>query len=217
MADPVQLHGYRYSVYNRIARLVLLSKGVEHRTIEVDPFAELSPAYLKLHPFGRVPVLIHGGFTLFETNAITRYVDRGFDGPPLQPEGACALARMDQLISVVDSYAYRPMVRQVSSHGFFRPLFGEPGSREEVDSGLEASAPVLSFLDSIAGEGLVLDGLRITLADCHLAPMIDYFVRAEEGKAALSRRPALQRWWDRISGLEIMEATDPFRVEAASG
>lgn len=210
MADPVHLHGYRYSVYNRIARLVLLSKEVEHRTIEVNPFAELSEAYSMLHPFGRVPVLTHGAFELFETGAITRYVDRAFNGPPLQPERAAALARMDQVIAVIDAYAYWPMVRQVSSHAFFRPFFGEPSSREEVDLGLEASRKVLSFLDRIAGEGEVLTGRDITLADCHLAPMIDYFVRAEEGKEALSPHLALQGWWEQVSVLGVLNATDPF-------
>lgn len=210
MADPVHLHGYRYSVYNRIARVTLLSKNVDHERIEVDPFAELSEAYLRLHPFGRVPVLVHGAFELFETSAITRYVDGAFDGPPLQPERAAALARMDQVIAVIDAYAYWPMVRQVSSHAFFRPFIGEPSSREEVDLGLEASRKVLSFLDRVAGEGEVLTGRDITLADCHLAPMIDYFVRAEEGKEALSPHLALQKWWDRVSVWDALQATDPF-------
>lgn len=216
MADPVHLHGYRYSVYNRIARLALLAKDVEHGTIEVNPFAGLSEAYLELHPFGRVPVLTHGAFRLFETGAITRYVDRAFAGRPLQPGSPAALARMDQLISVIDSYAYWPMVRQVSSHGFFRPLFEEPSSREEIDAGLEASGKVLAFLDGVAGEGLVLGGAEITLADCHLAPVMDYFVRAEEGKDALSSHPALQRWWDWMSVSDMLKATDPFTAGEAS-
>jgi glutathione S-transferase len=216
MADPVHLHGYRYSVYNRIARLVLLLKRVEHQTIEVDPFAELSEAYLRLHPFGRVPVLTHGAFKLFETNAITRYIDRAFEGRPLQPESAAALARMDQVIAVIDAYAYWPMVRQVSSHAFSRPFFGEPSSREEIDRGLEASAKVLSFLEGVAGEGEVLTGRDVTLADCHLAPVIDYFVRAEEGRAALSPHPALRRWWDQVSALDVLNATDPFAAQTAS-
>jgi glutathione S-transferase len=217
MTDRVHLHGWRYSVYTRIARLALLSKGVGHETTEVDPFAGLSKAYLGLNPFGRVPSLTHGSFELFETGAITRYVDRAFEGPPLQPEGASALARMDQAISVIDSYAYRPMVRQVASHGFFRPFLGEPSDREEVASGLEASAKMLSFLDGVAAEGLVLNGPGFTLADCHLAPMVDYFVRAEEGKAALSGYRALQRWWDRTSVLEALAATDPFAAGEAPG
>ena len=216
MADPVHLHGYRYSFYTRTARLVLLSKQVEHRTIEVDPFAELSEAYLRLHPFGRVPVLTHGAFSLFETSAITRYVDRAFEGLSLQPEGAAASARMDQVIAVVDAYAYWPMVRQVSSHAFFRPFFGEQSSREEVDAGLEASGKILSFLDDVAEEGEVLTGRDITLADCHLAPMMDCFVRAEEGKAALSAHSALRRWWDQVSVLDVLKATDPFTGQTAS-
>jgi glutathione S-transferase len=216
MADPVHLHGYRYSVYNRIARLALLSKKVEHETIEVNPFAELSEEYLRLHPFGRVPVLTHGAFELFETSAITRYIDRAFEGPSLQPGSAAALARMDQVISVVDAYAYWPMVRQVSSHAFFRRFFGEPSSREEIDTGLEASEKILSFLDGVAGEGIVLSGRDISLADCHLAPMMDYFVRADEGKAALSSHIALQKWWDRMSVLDVLKATDPFTGQAAS-
>ncbi len=215
MDDPVHLHGYQYSVYTRTARLALLLKKVEHQTIEVDPFAELSEAYLMLHPFGRVPVLTHGTFELFETSAITRYVDRAFTGPSLQPEDAAALARMDQVISVIDAYAYWPMVRQVSSHAFFRPFFGEPSSREEIDKGLEASAKVLGFLDRVAGEGVVLSGRDISLADCHLAPMMDYFVRAEEGEAALASRPALQTWWDQVSALDVLNATDPFTARSA--
>ena len=210
MADAVHLHGYRYSVYTRIARMALLAKRVEHEVVEVDPFAGPSAACLALHPFGRVPVLVHGAFRLFETGAITRYVDRIFAGVPLQPRSDAALARMDQVISAIDAYGYWPMVRQVSSHGFFRPLFGEQGRREEIDAGLEASRPVLSFLDGVVREGLVLTGRDLTLADFHLAPMIDCFVRAGEGKAALSAWPALQTWWEGMAGLDPLKATDPF-------
>ncbi|HWH17044.1 MAG TPA: glutathione S-transferase domain-containing protein [Allosphingosinicella sp.] len=122
---------------------------------------------------------------------------------------------MDQVISVIDAYAYWPMVRQVSSHAF-RPFFGEPSSREEINRGLEASRKVLSFLNGVAGEGVLLSGRDITLADCHLAPLIDCFVRAEEGKAALSSHLVLQRWWDQMSGLDVLKATDPFADQAAS-
>ena len=216
MEEPVHLHGYRYSVYSRTARLVLLAKKVEHRTVEVDPFAELSEGYLRLNPFCRVPVLSHGSFVLFETGAIARYVDRAFDGPPLQPGDAAALARMDQVMSAIDAYGYWPMVRQVASHAFIRPLFGEQGNRAEIEAGLEASAKVLSFLNGVAGEGVILNGCDITLADYHLAPMMDYFVRAEDGKAALSAHDALRTWWERLSILDILAVTDPLATEPAA-
>src|SRR5260370_15039686 len=119
---PLVLHGYRYSVYVRIARLALAEKGVAYDRVEVNPFAPDVPAsYLALHPFGRVPTLVHGDFVLYETAAITRYVDRAFAGPPLQPDATRSLARMHQALSIVDSYAYWPMVRQGFSQRVFRP------------------------------------------------------------------------------------------------
>ncbi len=127
------LHGYRYSVYNRIVRLALAEKGVAYERVEVNPFApDVPAAYLALHPFGRVPTLVHDGFTLYETAAITRYIDRAFAGPALQPGASQALARMDQIIGVVDAYAYWPLVRQVFSHRVFRPRFGQLGDEAEI-------------------------------------------------------------------------------------
>src|SRR5690349_11276108 len=72
----VELYGYKHSVYAWIARLALREKGCAYEWREVNPFAEDVPAdYLAMHPFKRVPVLVHDGFVLYETSAITRYVD----------------------------------------------------------------------------------------------------------------------------------------------
>ena len=200
----VVLHGYRYSVYVRIARLTLAEKGIAYDQAEVDPFAPDVPAsYLALHPFGRVPTLVHDGFALYETGAITRYIDRAFAGPALQPDEPRALARMDQIIGIVDSYGYWPMVRQVFSHGVFGPRLGRPADAAEVERGLAASAKVLAAL-----EPLVADS-GVTLADLHLGAMTAYFVQASEGAAVLRRHPRLAAWWARLSARPSFAATDP--------
>jgi glutathione S-transferase len=41
--------------------------------------------HLKLHPFGRMPVVEHNGFTLYETQAILRYTLTFFPVSPLFP------------------------------------------------------------------------------------------------------------------------------------
>ncbi len=210
MTDEVVLYGYRLSSYTRTVRLALLMKEVDHSYLEVDPFSEVSGSFSKMHPFGRVPVLRHGSLEVFETGAITRYIDRAFQGRALQPEGLVNLARMDQVIAVVDAYAYWPMVRQVASHGFSRPHFGEDFRSEEVDAGIEASRPILAFLNQAADEGAVLTGQTLTLADCHLAPVIDYFTRTERGRLALSGHLALSHWWLTLAANEHLRATDPF-------
>jgi glutathione S-transferase len=197
------LHGYRYSVYVRIVRLTLAEKGVAYDRVEVNPFARDVPAsYLALHPFGRVPTLVHDGFTLYETGAITRYIDRAFPGPALQPTDPRALARMDQIIGITDAYAYWPMVRQVFSHRVFRPRSGQSGDAAEIGRGVEASAKVLRAL-----EPLVVDGL--TLAELHLGAMIAYFVQAPEGARAVHDHPRLARWWAQLSTRPSFAATAP--------
>lgn len=210
MAKHVTLHGYRFSVYTRIARMVLAEKGVDCEIVEIDPFADDVPAtYRLLHPFGRVPVLTHDGFMLYETVAIARYVDAAFNGPSLTPSEPKRLARMAQVVAIADAYGYWPMVRHVFSHRIFRPLEGEPSSEAEIAAGLEASHVVLAALETVAAEGLVLDGETVTLADCHLAPMVDYFRRAPEGAAAMPDYRALSRWWERISARASLIETDP--------
>ena len=170
---------------------------------EVNPFAPDVPAsYLALHPFGRVPTLVHDGFALYETGAITRYIDRAFPGPPLQPSEARTAARMDQVIGIVDAYGYWPMVRQVFSHRVFRPRSGQPGDEAEIGRGLQASAKVLAALEPLAGDG-------VTLADLHLGAMIAYFVQAPEGATLLAQYSHLAAWWRKLSARPSFAATDP--------
>jgi len=205
----IRLYSYRYSVYSRIVRMVLHVKQLSCETIETNPFAEPDERFLQQHPFGRVPVLDHDGFTLYETSAITRYLDRRFPEPALNVADPGAMARVDQVIGIVDNYVYIPLVRQVFSHGVFRPLMGVEADPQVLQAGLEGSRRALSALEMLAGEGRVLNGEDLTLADCHLAPMTDYFLRAEAGRDMFAQYPALTRWWGRMSAHDALTATDP--------
>jgi glutathione S-transferase len=206
----IRVVGYQFSVYTRVVKLVLAHKAEPYEYVEVDPFSPTLPQeYERLHPFRRVPVLIHGSFSLYETAAITRYLDATLPVPVLTPPAPDALARMTQVIGIVDSYGYRALVRQVFSHLVFRPLEGLASSDVEVKEGLQTSTCVLGSLETIAKEGLILDGATVTLADYHLAPMVDYFVRSPEGAAMLGDYPALVRWWGRISDRTSVQETRP--------
>ncbi|QDZ02835.1 glutathione S-transferase family protein [Nitratireductor mangrovi] len=203
------LHGYHYSVYTRIVRMVLAEKRVSYDYVEVDPFADDVPSsYLQLHPFGRVPALIHDGFALYETAAITRYLDEAFAKLMLQPMDARKRARMNQIIAVVDSYGYWPMVRQVFAHRVFRTAAGEAPDEAVVASGLAASEKVIAALEALA-ERPFLNGEQVTLADMHLAPMVAYFTAAPEGAELLRRYPGLDGWWQDFRHRDSLQATDP--------
>ncbi len=92
--------------------MTLAEKGVDHELVPVDVFAEGGPPkwYLAFHPFGRIPAFEHDGFRLYETGAITRYVDEAFNGPALQPRDPRSRATMNQIIGLLDAYADRSMI-----------------------------------------------------------------------------------------------------------
>jgi glutathione S-transferase len=214
----VQLYGYQYSVYAWIARLAMHEKGIGYEWVEVNPFAKDVPTdYLAMHPFGRVPTLVNGHFVLFETSAITRYIDEAFQGPRLQPINPEDRARVSQIISVIDSYAYWPLVRRVFSHGVFRPRLGHPADPIEYQRGLEAAPSVLRALDQLAGEGGFLVASSLSLADIHLAPMIGYFTSDPNGETLLKQHRRLSNWWSVMSLQKHLVDTRPMLPEAPQG
>src|SRR5271165_4967291 len=95
------------SPYGRAVLATLEEKGASYRLSPVAPGTFKSPEHMARHPFGRVPVLDHGGFLLYETQAILRYLDRVLPTPALTPADPRAAARMDQAMGVNDWYLFQ--------------------------------------------------------------------------------------------------------------
>nr|WP_255607202.1 glutathione S-transferase family protein [Ancylobacter sp. Lp-2] len=196
------MFGASYSVYVRIARLVLAEKGVACEQVPVDVFAPDGPPpdYRQRHPFGRIPAFEHDGFRLYETGAITRYVDEAFAGPALQPAAPRARARMNQLIGIADAYAYPALVWGVYVERVEKPERDMPANEAAIAAALPPARICLAAMAELMGEGPWLAGATLSLADLHLAPMIGYFLKAPEGAAMFAGFPALADWWARLAG-----------------
>jgi glutathione S-transferase len=191
-----QVYGLARSVYTRIARLALEEKGVPYALNDVEIFgAGGAPAeHLARHPFGRIPAFEHAGFWLYETAAITRYVDEAFAGPPLQPVAPRERARMNQVIGVIDAYAYRPMIWDVLVERVLKPMEHKPVDEARIAAGVQAADVCLRALAQLAPCTPHLLGPALTLADLHAYPVLRYYTLAPEGQTALQRHPSLQRW-----------------------
>ncbi|MDW4500174.1 glutathione S-transferase family protein [Sulfitobacter sp. D35] len=209
MAD-LRLIGYRFSVYTRVVRMTLLEKSLQADHVEVDPFGDPVDPILGQHtPFGRVPVLSHGDFHLYETAAIVRYLDGLGSDPSLTPEDPRAVARMQQVIGIIDHYGYRALVRGVFSEAVFNPAFGTPGDPDRIAAAIADAAPVLTSLEGIAEEGFALGDGPVTQADLHLMPMLAYFDMAPQGHEMLGDCPALLARFRTISRRPSFARTDP--------
>jgi len=189
------LIGMAASVYVRVARLVALEKGVALEREELDPFQSGGPpaALLALNPFGKIPVLRHGDLVLYETQAIAAYLDEGFAGPALQPAEPARRARLRQLQGIVDSFTYRPLV-----WGLYVALSEGRPEPPALAQALADSRRALRALEGLAETPWLLGG-AVTLADCHLAPVIGYLVKVPQGRALLAEAPGLAAWWERAA------------------
>jgi glutathione S-transferase len=184
------------SVYTRIARLALEEKGVGYALQEVEIFSAtgVPPEHFDRHPFGRIPTFTHGEFSLYETGAITRYIDEAFPGPPLQPVEPRARGRMAQVISVLDAYAYQPMIWGVFVQRIAIPHKGGTPNESIVAESLPLIRTCLETLEVLLGERRFFAGDELTLADLHAAPMLSYFSLTREGAEILASHERLGRW-----------------------
>lgn len=210
MGKPV-LFGADYSVYVRAARLALHEKGIDYDLVPVDVFAEGGPppSHLARQPFGRIPAFAHGWFALYETGAITRYVDEAFDGPALQPADPRSRARVNQIISIADSYIYPVLVWGIYVEQVSKPARGEPGDETRLAASLAAAPVILKALADLMGDGPWFGGAALTLADLHAAPMIDCFAKAPDSLPMIGVHANLRAWWSRMQERASMRQTEP--------
>ena len=134
-------------------------------------------------------------------------MDEAFDGPPLQPVDPRDRARMTQIISILDSYAYRTLVWDVFVELVDAPLAGRATKEARVARALPQANVCLTALEEFIGTGPWLTGSQLTLADLHAAPMIALFQRAPEGRVMLEDHAALLAWWTSVSARPSISAT----------
>lgn len=207
-AEPI-LYGAPYSVYVRTVRLTLEEKGIHYNLVPIDIFAERGPPadYLLRHPFGRIPAFEYLGFRLYEAGAIIRYIDENFAAPALQPSSPAGRARVSQILSILDSYLYRPLVWDIYIERVEAPKQGRPTDEARIQAALPKAAVGLSALEQIMGAEPFFAGPNLTLADIHAASMFAYFVLAPEAQVLLADHPLLRIWWARVAARPSMKAT----------
>jgi glutathione S-transferase len=106
---------------------------------------------------------------------------------------------MNQIISILDSYAYRTLVWDIYVERVSRPASGLATDEQKVANALPKAEVCLAALSELMGGSPRLTGSSISLADLHAAPMFALFRLAPEGQHLLDREGRLRGWWERVS------------------
>jgi glutathione S-transferase len=210
MAKPV-IYGPAYSTFARTVRLALEEKGADYDLVEVDILSgqHKEPAHLARHPFGKVPVFEHDGLVLYDTDAITRYINSAFEGPDLEPANARDQALMTQAIGVMNAYGYPCMIGQIFMQRAVMPLLGETSDEAAIEAAMPDAQTCLAALEEMIGDRAFFGGDRLSRADLLLAPVYDYLSQTPEGEKLLAGTPNLRRWWDSLATRPSVEKTRP--------
>ena len=190
----INFHSMADSAYLWTAMHVADEKGVSY---ELSPLVYRSPEHLRLHPFGKMPVLQHNKLFLYETAAIAHYIDRAFEGPPLQPSSALGQAQVLRWISIVNAYVF-PIMNRFVKERLVKQSWGFEPDMAFIDSAKESLALQLRLISDAESHGGYLAGASFTIADSFLLPHLLFFGITLEGKKLLADAPGAATWLARM-------------------
>src|SRR5690242_18909775 len=165
MSDFV-VHSVPGSPFGRSVLAALEEKRAPYRLAPLAPSATKTPEYLALHPFGRVPVLEHDGFRLYETQAILRYLDRVLPEPSLTPADIRRAARMDQVMNINDWYLFQGVGNVILFHRVIAPrLMNQTADEAAIKAAMPKAHTVFNELARLLGDQRYFTGDTLSLAD----------------------------------------------------
>jgi glutathione S-transferase len=206
MSDIV-VYGVPGSPFMRAVQMGLEEKKAAYRVQALGVGESKSEAYLRKHPFGRVPAFEHGNFALYETQAILRYLDDILPEPPLQPRDPKLAARMNQIIGINDWYFFPKVAAVIVFQRIIGPvLLGITTDDAAIEAAVPMGRTCIAELDRLLGGQQFLAGDDLSIADLMLAPQLDFLAETPEGKALLAGT-RIEAWLKRMNERPSMQAT----------
>lgn len=189
---PLSGHCHRVQLF-----LSLLAQPVELVEVDLLARAHKAPEFLKLNPFGQVPVLADGDHVICDSNAILVYLSKKLGRTDWLPEAPLEAAAVQRWLSVAaGDIAFGPATARLVS------LFKVPA---DSDAAIARAHVVLQRMDdALAGRAWIAAD-HPTIADVAL---YSYTARAPEGFVDLKDYSNVRQWLARV---EALPGFVPFR------
>ncbi len=191
-AKPLVLYRSPVSGHAHRAELLLGLLGLPYRLVDVDLRGgeQRNEAFLRLNPFGQVPVLDDDGVFIGDSNAILVYLATRYDGGRWLPRDPVGAAHVQRWLSVAaGEIAFGPAAARLGV------LFGQPVPMEDA---VARAQRLFTLMESLLAGQPFLAADHATIAD---VAAYSYIARAEEGNVPLAPYPALSAWLRRIEAL----------------
>lgn len=186
---------YRHSLSGHCHRVQLAMSllGLPHTLVDVDLLRgeHKEPAFLRLNPFGQVPVIDDGGTVVHDSNAILVYLASKYDPArrwlPTAPEAQAAVQVW--LSAAAGPIAFGPAAARLVT------VFG---AALDSEGAIRRAHQLLAVMQPLLGGRPFLTGDAPTIADI---AGYSYIAAAPEGNVDLAPYPAVRAWLQRIEAL----------------
>jgi glutathione S-transferase len=209
------VHTVPGSPFTRAVLATLEEKGADYHVAGLAPGGNRQTEHLARHPFGRIPAFEHDGFSLYETQAILRYIDRVLPDPALTPADPKAAARMDQVMNINDWYLFQGVNNVIGFQRIVAPrLLGQAPDEAAIAAAMPKAHIVFGELSRLLAGHSYFAGDAVTLADLIVAPQLDFLAQTPEWESLTAATPNLIAWLDRMNARASMKETTRERVAA---
>ena len=191
----IKLYGFELSFPVNRVRLCLNAMGLDYEFVRINPFAgeNQTEDYLKLHPAGKIPAIDDDGFTLFESNAIMKYLCRKYKSG-FYPDEITAQADVDKWLDFTSNHL---------ANGFNKVLFnkiiagmvGADVDDRSLQDGYGFIGRFLGVIDKHLGTSTFLAGNAMTIADFCLLATVD---PAEVIDINMANYPHVNAWRNKL-------------------
>ena len=197
------VYGTPVSTYVRTTRLLLEEAGAEYNLKDVGIFngENASSEYLAKNPFGKVPTLEVEGEVLYESTAITEYLDTVLANGKFTPSEPMHRARMRQILSIIDSYLYSQAIGKIVIQRLIVPSQGGTTDEDLVKNAVAPAQKAVQAIEALVVGNPYLLGSEISIADFYLIPIFIYLSKTPEFDVIISQSPKLRTWWDKVKEL----------------
>ena len=193
-------YGTPQSTYVRTVRLLLAEANIDYDLKDIGIFSgdNKTDEYLAKHPFGKVPTVEIDGINIYETAAITYYIDQKLSGGKFSPSDILMQTRMRQIMAIIDSYLYTPAVGTIVIQRLIVPQQGGEANEEKVEGAVIPTIKALEAIEDLCQGSPFLVGSMISIADFYLIPIFVYLEKTPEFAPVTAHSPKLRAWWDEV-------------------
>jgi len=180
--------------FGQKVRIVLAEKDLSYELVNVDlrKGEQKRPEFLKLNPFGKVPVLVDDEVVVYDSTIINEYLEDEYPLPHLMPEDSQGRSRARLFEDYADLAFTLPvgvLMNEVRKPEADRDAERMRRSRDEIER-------TLAYLSGQLGEQPYLAG-DFSVADAAFAPRL--MVLRAVGVELKPQWEPLKRWIDRLA------------------